>query len=119
MLRVASISRDDRGAAQSFCDSRNAATSGSSGMELWRQAGKDLAIELGMRLPGLAGDDAAIANGVRRDARAAGLLRFEADVFIASNTLASSGARGGKHLDTMADGENPLLVCVEFTDKIE
>ena len=72
-------------------------------MELWRKAGKDLAIELGMRLPGLTGDDATVANGLLGYKCAAGLLGFEADMFIASDALVVGEAGSRKDLDAMAN----------------
>ena len=47
------------------------------------------------------------------------MSRFEADVFIAGNAFAFGEAGGGEHLDAMADGEDPFLLCVEFADKVE
>ena len=88
-------------------------------MDLWCQAGKDFAIELGVRLPGLACDDAAVANGLLGYKCAAGLLGFEADLFIARNALVFGEAGSSEHLDAMANGEDPLLLCIEFADKIE
>jgi hypothetical protein len=88
-------------------------------MELWRKAGKDLAIELGMRLPGLPGDDATVANGLLGYKSAAGLLGFEADVFIASDALVVGEAGSGKNLDAMANSEDRFLLHVEFANKLE
>lgn len=84
-----------------------------------RQAGEYLAIELRVRLPGLAGNDAAIANGLLVYKCSTSLLSFEADVFIAGNALTFSEACGGEYLDTMADGEDPFLLCVEFAGDLE
>jgi len=86
---------------------------------VWRQAGKDLPIKLGMRLPGLAGDHSAIAYGLLVDKCSSSLLRFESDVFIAGNALAFREARGGEYLDAMADGEDPFLLHVEFADNVQ
>ena len=86
---------------------------------MWRKAGKDLPIELGVRLPGLTGDDAAIANGLLVYKCSARLLGFEADVFIASNALVFGEAGGGEYLNAMTDGEDPLLLCVELADNVE
>jgi hypothetical protein len=94
----------------------NAAKSGSA---VSRQAGKDLPIELGVRLPGLAGDDAGIANGLLVYKCSPSLLGFEAHVFIAGNTFAFGEAGGGEHLDAVADDEDPFLLCVEFADNVE
>ena len=70
-------------------------------------------------MPGLAGDDAAIANGLLVDKCSSSLLRFEADVFIAGNALAFREAGGGEYLDAMADGEDPFLLHVKFADNVE
>ena len=94
----------------------NAVTSGRTRLS---QAGKDLSIELGVRLPGLTGDDAAVTNGLLVYECSSSLLRFEADVFIAGNTLAFREPGGGKHLDAMADSENPFLMHVKFPDNLE
>ena len=72
-----------------------------------------------MRLPGLGSDDAAVTNGLPRHKCTARLLGLEADMFIASDALVLRETGGGKHLDAMANGENPLLQRVEFTDQIE
>ena len=69
-----------------------------------------------MRLPGLAGNDTAIANGLLSHESAAALLRFESDVFIACNALIFREAGSGEHLDAMANREDPLLVCIELSD---
>ena len=90
-----------------------------SGSAVKRQAGKDLPIELGVRLPGLAGDDAAIENGLLVYECSTSLPGFEAHVFIAGNAFAFGEAGGGEHLDAMADNEDPFLLCVEFTDDVE
>src|SRR5271157_5872632 len=94
----------------------NAATSGPT---VLRHAGKDLPIELGVRLPGLAGDDAAITNGLLVYKCSSSLLRCEADVFIAGNALAFREAGGGEYLDAMADGKDPFLLRVELADNVE
>jgi hypothetical protein len=47
------------------------------------------------------------------------LLDFEADVFIAGNALAFVEAGGGKHMDAMADGEDPFLLRLDFADNFE
>ena len=70
-------------------------------------------------MPGLAGDHAAITNGLLVYKCSSSLLRFEADVFIAGNALAFREACGGEHLDAMADGEDPLLLRVEFADNVQ
>jgi len=72
-----------------------------------------------VRLPGLAGDHAAITNGLLVYKCSSSLLRFEADVFIAGNALAFGEAGGGEYLNAMADGENPFLLRVEFADDVE
>ena len=69
-----------------------------------------------MRLPGLAGNDTAIANGLLSLESAAALLGFESDVFIAGNALILCEASSGEHLDAMANREDPLLVRIEFSD---
>ena len=84
-----------------------------------RQAGKNLPIKLGVRLPSLAGNHATITNGLLVYKCSSSLLRFEADVFIVSNALASRKAGCGKYLDAMADGEDPFLLHVEFADNVE
>src|SRR5271163_4510385 len=72
-----------------------------------------------MRLPGLAGDHAAITNGLLVYKCSSSLLCFEADVFIAGNALAFREVGGGEYLDAMADGEDPFLLHVEFADNVE
>src|SRR5690349_25118138 len=72
-----------------------------------------------MGLPGLAGNDPAIADGLLGCEGAAGLLGFESDVFIAGDALTLGEAGSGKHLDAMAESEDPLLVCVELPDELE
>ena len=84
-----------------------------------RQAGKNLAIKRGVRLPGLAGDHAAITNGLLVYKCSSSLLGFEADVFIAGNALAFRDSGGGEHLDAMADSEDPFLLHIEFPDNVE
>jgi hypothetical protein len=84
-----------------------------------REAGEDLAIELGVRLPGLASDYAAIANGLLVDECTSGLLGLKADVFIAGDALAFGESGGGEDLDAVADGEDPFLLRVEFANHIE
>ena len=72
-----------------------------------------------MRLPGLGGDDAAIANrliGVPCGSRE---LHFEADVFVAGDALAFGEAGGGEDLDAVADGEDPLALAVEGAGEFE
>src|SRR3954467_13178135 len=61
IARVAAISRADRGGSP-VCEARNASTSGSSGIALLRKTREDLAIKFGVRLPGLASDDATVAS---------------------------------------------------------
>jgi hypothetical protein len=97
-------------------DPRNGATSGPS---VGRQAGKDLPIELRVRLPSLAGDHTAITNSLLVYECSSSLLGFEADVFIAGNTLALRKAGGGEYLDTMADSEDPFLLHVKCADNVE
>ena len=70
-------------------------------------------------MPGLAGDHAAITNSLLVYKCSSSLLRFEADVFIAGNALAVREAGGGEYLNAMADGEDPLLLGVEFADNVE
>jgi len=72
-----------------------------------------------VRLPSLAGDYAAITNGLLVYKCSSRLLRFEADVFIAGNTLAFREAGGDKYLDAMADSEDPFLLHVESADNVE
>jgi hypothetical protein len=72
-----------------------------------------------VRLPSLAGDYAAIMNGLLVYKCSSSLLRFEADVFIAGNALAFRDAGGGEYLDAMADSEDPFLLLVEFADNVE
>ena len=70
-------------------------------------------------MPGLAGDHAAITNGLPVYKCSSSLLRFEADVFIAGNALAFGEAGGGEYLNAMADGEDPFLLHIEFSDNVE
>jgi hypothetical protein len=72
-----------------------------------------------VRLPGLAGDDAAITNSLLVYKCTSSLLRIEADVFIAGNAFAFREAGGGEYLDAMADGKDPFLLHVEFADNVE
>ena len=72
-----------------------------------------------MGLPGLAGDEAAVADGLLVYEGSSGLLGFEADVFVAGDPFALGEAGGGEDLDTVADGEDPLLLGVEFADDRE
>jgi len=90
-----------------------------SGPTVRRQAGKDLPVELGVRLPCLTGDYAAITNGLLVYKCSSSLLGFEADVFIAGNALALREAGGCEHLDAMADGEDPFLLHIKFADNVE
>ena len=86
---------------------------------LGRQAGEDFAVEVGVGLPGLAGDEAAVADGLLVYEGSSGLLGFEADVFVAGDAFAVGSAGGGEDLDAVADGEDPLLLGVEFADDLE
>ena len=70
-------------------------------------------------MPGLAGDDAAVANGLLVNEYTSGLLRFEADVFKAGHALASDEVSGSEYLGAMADSEDPLLLRVELPNKIK
>jgi hypothetical protein len=81
-----------------------------------REAGKNLAIELGMRLPGLAGYDMAIANGLLAHESAPSLLGLESNVFIAGDALILGETSSGEHLNAMTDREDPLLVRIELPD---
>ena len=72
-----------------------------------------------MRLPGLAGDDAAIANGLLVYKRSTGQLCVEPDVFVAGDTFALGDAGSRENLNAVADGEDPLLLRVEFADDLE
>ena len=67
-------------------------------------------------MPGLAGDHAAISNGLLVDKCSSSLFGFEADVLIAGNAFAFREAGGGEHLDAMTDGEDPLLLRLKFAD---
>src|SRR5689334_17771537 len=68
--RVSSMVSEERG-GRCFCESRKAAISGVSGIALTQQV-ENFAIEVRVRLPGLRGHDAAIANGLLVDKLAAG-----------------------------------------------
>ena len=70
-------------------------------------------------MPGLAGDNPVIANGLLVDERASGLLCFEAHVFIAGHALALEEPGGSEYLGAMADGENPFVLRVESPNYIE
>ena len=70
-------------------------------------------------MPGLAGDDAAIANRLLVYECASSLLRFKADVFIAGDALAFDEAGGREHLDAMTYREDPFLLHIELADDIE
>ena len=70
-------------------------------------------------MPGLTGDHSSITNGLLVYKGSSSLLRFEADVLIAGNALASREVCCGEYLDTMADGEDPFLLHVEFADNVE
>ena len=72
-----------------------------------------------MGLPGLAGDDAAVADGLLVYKSSSSNLRVEADVFVAGDAFAFGQAGGGEDLDPVADGEDPLLLRVEFADDLE
>ncbi len=67
----------------------------------------------------MAGDHAAIANGLLVNKCSSGLFGFEADVFVAGKALTFGESGGGEYLNAMADGEDPLLLSVEFADDVE
>lgn len=72
-----------------------------------------------MRLPGLAGDDAAVANGLLVYECSSRYLRVVADVFVAGDSFAIGEAGGGEYLNAVAEGKDPFLLRVEFADDIE
>lgn len=80
------------------------------------KSGKYFAIEIGMRLPCLGGDEPAVADGLLIYENAAGLFGFEADVFVAGETLAFGKARSRKNLYSVANGEYPFILGIEFAD---
>jgi hypothetical protein len=90
-----------------------------SGSTVGRQAGKNLPVELGVLLPGLPGDHAAISNGLLVYKRRSSLLGFEADVFVAGDALAFRDSGGGEYLDAMADSEDPFLLRIEFAHNVQ
>ena len=53
----------------------------------------------------MAGDEAAVADGLLIYKCAAGLFGFEADVFVAGEALALCQAGSGQNLDAVANGE--------------
>ena len=84
-----------------------------------REAGKDLPIELRMRLPRLARDYSSVANRLLVHKCSSCLLGLKANVFVAGDSLATRKACRGQHLDTMADGKDPFLLGVKFADNFE
>lgn len=86
---------------------------------LFGEGGHDEAVEVGVGLPGLGGDDAVVADGLARVPGAAGMLHFEADVLIAGDAAVRDEAGGDEDLDAVADGEHPLAGGVEGLDEIE
>ena len=70
-------------------------------------------------MPGLAGDDAAVADSLLVDKCSSSYFSVEADVFIAGNAFALREAGGSEYLNAVANGEDPLLLRVEFADDLE
>src|SRR4051812_7419707 len=71
-------------------------------------------VELGVRLPGLAGDDTAIADRlIGGDVVAAGRLDLPAAVLVGGDAPALDQIRCGEDLDAVADREHPLLRRIE------
>jgi len=83
------------------------------GLRLPKQR-EDGAIESGMRLPGLCGDDSSGTDRLLVDKDAAGLLGFQANVLVAGDAFAACQPGGGQDLYSMADGEDPLLLAIEL-----
>src|SRR5678815_2145703 len=79
--RVSSMVSEERG-GRCFCESRKAAISGVSGIALTQQV-EDFAIEVRMGLPGLRGDQAAIADSLLVYELAAGKFGFAFHVVVA------------------------------------
>ena len=64
-----------------------------------------------MRLPGLAGDDTAITNGLLVYKCTSSLLCFESEVFIAGNALAFREVGSGEYLNAMGGGPVPPITA--------
>jgi hypothetical protein len=78
-----------------------------------RKAFENLAIELGMRLPRLAGDDSPIANGWLGLEPPAGLFDLVAHVDVAGDLAALDETRRDQHLEAVADRKDALSGGVE------
>src|SRR5690606_17469362 len=83
------------------------------------EAGEDLAIELGMRLPGLASHHLAVADRLLRVPGAPGRFYFVAHVLVARHLGSRCEASAHQHLDAVADGENPAILVPELAHDAE
>src|SRR6185295_11024251 len=81
------------------------------------QTDEDFAIELGVRLPGLRGDDFPIAHALLVNPGPAERFDFEFDVLVTGQAQALDDSRAGKNLDPMANRKNPFVLRVEFLDQ--
>src|ERR1019366_8996568 len=76
-------------------------------------------VELRVGLPGLRGDNLAVANGRLVGVMAAGALHFDADVRVTGDRAAVEQTAGGEHLNTMADGADGFFLGGELAQQIE
>lgn len=94
-------------------------TSGSRGVRCRRDAGKDFAIELRVRLPSLRRNDAAISDRLPAGKCSARLLHLEANVFIASKALTLCDPGCYEYLNPVANREYPFRLSFEFANQLE
>jgi hypothetical protein len=83
------------------------------------QTGEDLAVEVGVRLPGLRRHDSSVAHGLLWLPGAAGELHFIAHMLVAGDTAVLYQAGRNQHLDAVADGEDPPARSVERPDDLD
>src|ERR1039458_7015743 len=87
----------------------------------WSRAdgGENLSVDLGVGLPGLRGDDPAVANGRLVGVAAAAALHFDADVRVTGDRVAVEQTAGGEHLNAVADGADGLVLCGKLAQQIK
>jgi len=93
--------------------------SGLTAVALARESRKDLSVKLRVRLPGLPGNDAAVTSDLLTDKGAASLFDFAANVFIAGDARSLYQPRRDEHLNSVANGQDPLFGGTEFPNDFE
>jgi len=72
--------------------------------------GEDLAVEVRMTAPGLARDNLTVAHALFVDPGAATGFQLESHVLVAGQFEPMPNSRREEDLDTVADGQDPLIL---------